>query len=124
MTPDSHHYLLLYIYGGIARYQEWSVEQATELALAAKEYNLDGLKRQAEKRVYSGMNIDNVLKVLDMTDIDEESYPRSVAIKFIADNVEEVTEQPGWKDLDTYDMTEIIKEMARPGPPPNKKPRF
>ena len=124
LTPDNLHILLLYIYGGTAGHQDWSVEQATELALAADKCKLDGLKRQAEKRFCSGMNIDNVLKVLEMTDIDKESYPRSVAIKFIAENVEEVTEQPGWKDLDTHDMTEIIKEMTRQGPPPNKKPRL
>ena len=127
LTPDTLHILLLYIYGGIAGHQEWSVEQATELALAADKCNLDGLKRQAEKSVCSGMNIDNVIKVLEMTEenaICEDSYLRSVAIKFMAENVEELMALPGWKNLETEHMTDIIKEMKSPGPPPNKKPRF
>ena len=121
--------MLLYIYGDTTGHQEWSIEQATELAVAAKKYKLDGLRLKAEKSVCSGMNIDNVLKVLDMTDptinaIFEDSYLTSVAIKFIAENVQEVMAQPGWEDLDTYQMTAIIEEMTRLGPPQNKKPRF
>ena len=129
ITPDTLHHMLLYIYGGTTGHQEWSVEQATEIAVAAKKYKLDGLRLKAEKSVCSGMNIDNVLKVLDMTDptinaIFEDSYLTSVAIKFIAENVQEVMAQPGWEDLDTYQMTAIIEEMTRLGPPQNKKPRF
>ena len=129
MSPGTLHHMLLYIYGDTTGHQEWSIEQATELAVAAKKYKLDGLRLKAEKSVCSGMNIDNVLKVLDMTDptinaIFEDSYLTSVAIKFIAENVQEVMAQPGWEDLDTYQMTAIIEEMTRLGPPQNKKPRF
>ena len=129
LTPDSLRYMLLYIYGGNARHQKWSIEQAIELADAADRYNLDGLKRQAEKSVCSRMNIDNVLKVLEIIEEnamceDSYTYLRSVAIKFIAENIQQVMEQSGWEDLEKEHMTEIIKEMTRPESPQNKKPRL
>ena len=67
------------------------------------------------------MNIDNVLQVLEKTDC---QTVRSVAIKFIAENLQEVMAQPGWKNVEKEHMTEIIKEMTRAESPQNKKPRL
>ena len=78
-------------------------EKATNLLDVADKYGISGLKEMSEAALCAKMNIDNVLNMLVLADLHNAPSVKSLALKFVRENVQEIVSQEGWrKKLEKY----------------------
>ena len=78
-------------------------EKATNLLDVADKYGISGLKEMSEAALCAKMNIDNVLNMLVLADLHNAPSVKSLALKFVRENVKEIVTQEGWrKKLERY----------------------
>ena len=90
-------------------------EKAADLLDVADRYGLPGLKKLAEVSLCGKLNISNVLDMLVFADLHNAPSVRSLALKFAAENIQDVISQEGWrKKMEKYPgiISDILEAAA------------
>ena len=100
LEADTAEDLLTFIYTG--KVSDMG-EKAADLLDVADKYGISGLKEMSEAALCAKMNIDNVLNMLVLADLHSAPSVKSLALKFVRENVKVIVTQEGWrKKLEKY----------------------
>ena len=95
MDEDTLHDMLVFMYSGRVGNLEG---KAASLMSAGEKYDLKELKQICEEYLCFNLNLDNVLDMLILADFHSASNLRSLALKFIGENLKKIVTQEGWRE--------------------------
>ena len=95
MDEDTLRDMLVFMYSGRVGNLEG---KAASLMSAGEKYDLKELKKICEEYLCFNLNLDNVLDMLILADFHSASNLRSLALKFIGENLKKIVTQEGWRE--------------------------
>ena len=104
--------MLRFIYcGGVKNLKDG----AANILVAAEKYALVDLKQMCEESLCVHMTVENVLDMMDLSDLHNAANLRATALKFIVENAKEVSAQKEWRERIPGVMVDIIDAIIQKG---------
>ena len=97
--PDTLEQLLKYIYSDKLECDMPNL--ASSLMTAADKYNIPRLKSLCEESICNNIEVSNAADILVLAHMYEASNLKVMAIDFIMNNLDKVSETPGWTNITT-----------------------
>ena len=104
--------ILRFIYRGDIRDLK---DGAADILVAAEKYALVDLKKMCEESLCVHLTVENVLDMMDLSDLHNAANLRATALKFIVENAKEVSAQKEWRERIPGVMVDIIDAIIQKG---------
>ena len=105
--PDTLEQLLKYIYSDKLECDMPNL--ASSLMTAADKYNIPRLKSLCEESICNNIEVSNAADILVLAHMYEASNLKVMAIDFIMNNLDKVSETPGWTNITTGNFYPIFR---------------
>ena len=81
---------------------------ASSLMTAADKYNIPRLKSLCEESICNNIEVSNAADILVLAHMYEASNLKVMAIDFIMNNLDKVSETPGWTNITTGEIFIVL----------------